>query len=558
MNCWEMLNIEVTVDKKKIKSAYAKKLKITHPDDDLKAFQELKQAFDAAMIFAKNGEIEQYEIENTPNLWTENKEEVTINESELVLKKDENPTFQELVQSVFNNFEKRVDVGCWKLILDSSIEWDMYQYNANRDLVKELLLDYHATIPQPVIQLLFEHFALQMVDEKHFVDEERHIFENHMEEIFNIPNFSFQFPERMKGMVREQFLSLRYAAYRSLRYGKLTEAKQLVEQAEKIFDRDADLCTLEGMVLFYGRLDQLQLSNGTFKRSFRCFEKALAINSAHETARFYAILIRSKQTGKVSDKRRQFLDSFQGGYVLQLNLFLGFIYYFAEDYGNAVRFWTTLPIEHLTLVKKEWGKSLRQQIRVEEKLGNKEQVSTLRRKLTESKQLEGEKVRSWRWLKLIVIYLVLIGLFKACTVFVPSSSTAEPVYLTEYDEMSGETFRKPTSAEIHTQAGLVSRFVTAFDMQDEESKREELIESIVALDYRGALRDHIKLPAFKNYTERVKEQNTLATDDGIYTLLLGSDESDLIIVSKDGEIVKVMGGYFDTMDEELLETIKQK
>ena len=58
MNIWEILEIEETNDKKIIKRAYAKKLKKTHPEDDPRGFQELKQAFDMALKISETLVIE--------------------------------------------------------------------------------------------------------------------------------------------------------------------------------------------------------------------------------------------------------------------------------------------------------------------------------------------------------------------------------------------------------------------------------------------------------------------------------------------------------------------
>ena len=53
MAIWEILEIEATSDTKVIKRAYAKKLKVTRPDEDPKGFQELHWAYKTALQHAE-------------------------------------------------------------------------------------------------------------------------------------------------------------------------------------------------------------------------------------------------------------------------------------------------------------------------------------------------------------------------------------------------------------------------------------------------------------------------------------------------------------------------
>lgn len=48
-NIWNELEIEKTNDKKAIKKAYLKKLKITNPEDNSEGFMRLHDAYEAAM-----------------------------------------------------------------------------------------------------------------------------------------------------------------------------------------------------------------------------------------------------------------------------------------------------------------------------------------------------------------------------------------------------------------------------------------------------------------------------------------------------------------------------
>jgi len=53
MDCWTLLGIEETADKRRIKSAYAKLLKQNHPEDKPQEYQSIREAYDHALIIAE-------------------------------------------------------------------------------------------------------------------------------------------------------------------------------------------------------------------------------------------------------------------------------------------------------------------------------------------------------------------------------------------------------------------------------------------------------------------------------------------------------------------------
>ncbi|NRS18768.1 tetratricopeptide repeat protein [Brevibacillus sp. HB1.4B] len=56
MNIWRILDIDPTEDISTIKKAYAKKLKMHHPEDDPEGYQQLREAYDRAIKMAKQRE----------------------------------------------------------------------------------------------------------------------------------------------------------------------------------------------------------------------------------------------------------------------------------------------------------------------------------------------------------------------------------------------------------------------------------------------------------------------------------------------------------------------
>ena len=58
MDCWEVLGVEQFADKKSIKIAYAKQLKLHRPDEDPEGFKQLHRAYKSALNWVSDGVID--------------------------------------------------------------------------------------------------------------------------------------------------------------------------------------------------------------------------------------------------------------------------------------------------------------------------------------------------------------------------------------------------------------------------------------------------------------------------------------------------------------------
>ena len=131
MNCWKVLNINATKDKKEIKKAYAKQLPKYRPEEDNDGFMKLRQAYEEALRLAD----------------TEDE------------KQEEGPVEQWIakVDAIYQNFAKRCDAASWQEVLDDDV---CLSLDTQKECSIALLvyLAEHIMIPHAIFKMFDNYF----------------------------------------------------------------------------------------------------------------------------------------------------------------------------------------------------------------------------------------------------------------------------------------------------------------------------------------------------------------------------------------------------------------
>ncbi|WP_058303577.1 J domain-containing protein [Gorillibacterium timonense] len=176
MRIWEILEIHPTEDTTQIRKAYARLLKIHHPEDDPEGYQQLREAFDMAMRLAKQrfltdeeeetekaemefAETESEATESVPS-WTQPPKLPLHLEPQRLSPIQQVDAFMELVVLLYADVSSRISISSWTTLLNHEIMWVL---ECQRSLTKRMLsfLNEHYFLPDEVWVLLDHAFGIK-------------------------------------------------------------------------------------------------------------------------------------------------------------------------------------------------------------------------------------------------------------------------------------------------------------------------------------------------------------------------------------------------------------
>jgi tetratricopeptide (TPR) repeat protein len=306
MTSWEILGIEPTDNSSIIKKAYAKKLKVHHPEDDPEGYQRLREAFDKIMkqqkVMASSKREQSGEEQDNRELAIE---KMTIPEENAEQIVDEDFTqpspfvdlnhiadgfhkkeamvdeFMSKVETLYHDFPSRIEIDNWVELLNSDVIW-------NLELKRKLsfrLLDFvveHHYLPKNIWRLLENSF--QWKDE---IQGNVRTFQEQVSEMFFIyytkqlddgPGFDYHILLEAEDIDYDSFLRYREEAIDALFTNNMTKAEDCLNKALTIFANDSDLLRIYGDLLF---------RSNRYEAASQVFRQMLQLNWKDLEARFY-------------------------------------------------------------------------------------------------------------------------------------------------------------------------------------------------------------------------------------------------------------------------------
>lgn len=378
MNCWETLGLEPTSDKKKVKQAYAAKLKTIDVDQEPLAFQKLKEAFDSAIfltgtiiesnqptgvVSSSDEKRQEAESETNPRQLEENKaifsenetteleskqlddlgQEAGVDNNEIIQvqkaqQKNAVERFNEELIIVYEGMDFFSDIEKWTPLFSNELEWSIDEHNAINNVMQQFLLANYRVLARTVIDYIGSVF-----DFDSFVKDYRSgdYFCYSWAEIKNVPNFSFDYYQEIPKEERLTYFTNRYNLFQLLE-NSIPDQNTWMESLDlcrMLTTNDVDVINLQISFLLMTDFRMEQEETITHFTTLLETARSLRIN---KTSEFFSVYYEwAKNEGSTNavlifDKSEVTIPA------ATLDLLLGYVYFCLNRYSSVREHWAGL------------------------------------------------------------------------------------------------------------------------------------------------------------------------------------------------------------------------
>ncbi|MGC6767055.1 hypothetical protein [Enterococcus sp. LJL51] len=253
MSCWERLGIEPISNKKEIKQAYAAKLKQINIDQQPAAFQQLKEAFDQALILADTVDLACTGAEKKEPV-TSIPEDNKVDEGGSILEGvkfsdelsqiDAAQVFAEKLSHLYSEKAFFNDIEKWMTLFTDELTWSITEYEHIQRIMQRFLSENYPLLSKQILSFFGKVFDFnrQAEDVK-----TRNYFSYTWEEIQRAPDYSFEIYKQIELEERIPYFFARYELFQMLAQGipeRNTWKKKLTE-CQGIIAEDLDIIHLQ-------------------------------------------------------------------------------------------------------------------------------------------------------------------------------------------------------------------------------------------------------------------------------------------------------------------------